>query len=483
MLPSAPSHLFAFSLCNLAQHEMTRTFTLHNLLRILVLAAMALLPATSWPADHHAQEDTLLTVSFFYSDTCPHCHKQMELMRPLADNNPELRINFHEVSRDNAVWKAYLAEQGISSGSVPRTQIGDISFIGYSESAENLQYLEQYEGYLGNPTQIIKAIEKELGHRVELGDFTRPKAVDRILPPYWPLLLLLLYCASYFVLKKRLRENERMRFWIGGLIACAIISLFLTLAGIPDARIQAWAEKFPYPLFVFTIALADGFNPCAFTVLIILLSLLTHTRGRRDMAVIGLTFIATSAVMYFLFIMVMVLVGSLFIEEYGHILMVALGVIVSMAGLINIKDYFFLHKGFSLGLSSEQQASFGKKASAIVRDLKKGRGKMVLAIGATIALAVFVNIIELGCTAMLPAVYMTTLVKKYSDIVSYSLWTGFYATVYIIPLLVILGNFIYLFSSVRIGEETGRRLKLAAGAFMLFFGLIMIFRPSLLAFG
>ncbi|MGD9950578.1 MAG: hypothetical protein AB7U29_19180 [Desulfobulbus sp.] len=66
---------------------------------------------------------------------------------------------------------------------------------------------------------------------------------------------------------------------------------------------------------------------------------------------------------------------------------------------------------------------------------------------------------------------------------SYALWTGFYALVYIVPLLIILANFIYLFSSVRIGEETGRRLKLAAGALMLFFGLIMIFRPGLLAFG
>ena len=463
---------------------MNHTSIRHHLLKLLVTVMLSLLlPAAAWPADQESPENTVLTVSFFYSDTCPHCHKQMELMRPLAENNPDLQINFYEVGRNNAVWKTYLMEHGITSGSVPRTQIGDISFIGYSESAENLQYLEQYAGYLGNPTQIIKAIEKELGHRVALGDFVRPEAVDRILPPYWPLALLLLYCASYFVLKKYLGKKERMRLWIGGLVACAIISLFLTLGGIPDARIQAWAEKFPYPLFVFTIALADGFNPCAFTVLIILLSLLTHTRGRRDMAVIGLTFITTSAVMYFLFIMAMVLVGSLFIEEYGHILMVVLGVIVTVAGLINIKDYFFLHQGFSLGLSSEQQASFGKKASAIVRDLKKGRGKMMLAIGATIALAVFVNIIELGCTAMLPAVYMTTLVKKYNDVLSYSLWTGFYAVVYIIPLLVILGNFIYLFSSVRIGEETGRRLKLAAGAFMLFFGLVMIFRPSLLTFG
>lgn len=457
--------------------------TLYSILLLTLVSFFAAAPGAVRGSDLPEKAAEIVDVYFFYSDTCPHCHRQMELMKPLADNNPGLRVHFHEIGKDAETWKTFLQEHEIPSASVPRTQIGATSFVGYSETAEDLQYSDPYKGYLGNPTQIIKAIEQELGHKVQLGSFVRPAAVDRILPPYWPLGLLLLYCLSYFVLRRWLAKNNRLRLWLGGLAAVAIGCIFIMLGEIPDSRIQAWAEKFPYPLFVFTIALADGFNPCAFTVLIILLSLLTHTRGRRDMAVIGLTFVATSAVMYFLFIMVMVLVGSLFIEKYGSMLMIVLGIIVTLAGIINIKDYFFLHQGFSLGLSAKQQALFGKKASAIVRDLKTGSGRLTLAITATITLAVFVNIIELGCTAMLPAVYMTTLVKRFSDLLSYAGWTAFYAAVYVIPLLLILANFIYLFSSVRISEETGRRLKLAAGSFMLFFGIIMIFRPGLLNFG
>ena len=41
-----------------------------------------------------------------------------------------------------------------------------------------------------------------------------------------------------------------------------------------------------------------------------MLSLLTYTQRRRDMAVIGGTFIITSAVMYFLFIMLMIRLGD-----------------------------------------------------------------------------------------------------------------------------------------------------------------------------
>lgn len=461
------------------QIDSNRHRTIHTLLLLIVL----LLSPTGTPLAADTATTKPLEIQFFYSDTCPHCHRQMQLMQPLAANNPELTIHFHEIARDAEIWKKFLKEHAITAASVPRTQIGETAFIGYSEEAENLQYSDQYQAYFGNPTQIIKAIEQQLGHKVDLGKFVRPDGVDRLLPPYWPLLIVLLYCASYFIFKRRLKEKSSMRLWLGGLATTTIIAVFLMLGNVSDAKIQAFAERFPYPLFVFTIALADGFNPCAFTVLIILLSLLTHTRGRRDMAIIGLTFIATSAVMYFVFIMAMVLIGSLFIERYGQILMVVLGIVITLAGLVNIKDYFFLHQGFSLGLSKEQQTLFSRKASAIVRDLKQGRGRLTLAIMATITLAIFVNIVELGCTAMLPAVYMTTLVKKFTDYASYIFWTAFYAAVYIIPLLLILGNFIYLFNSVRISEETARRLKLAAGSFMLFFGLVMVFRPGLLSFG
>jgi len=44
-------------------------------------------------------------------------------------------------------------------------------------------------------------------------------------------------------------------------------------------------------------------------------------------------------------------------------------------------------------------------------------------------------------------------------------------------------NFIYSFKSARLTETQGRRLKLVAGLFMVFFGLVMIFQPNLLVFG
>ena len=53
------------------------------------------------------------------------------------------------------------------------------------------------------------------------------------------------------------------------------------------------------PAFTIAIAALDSFNPCAFFVLLFLLSLLVHAGSRRRMLAIGSLFILVSGVVYF----------------------------------------------------------------------------------------------------------------------------------------------------------------------------------------
>jgi glutaredoxin len=426
--------------------------------------------------------EKVLDVYFFYSQTCPHCAKQKPLMEYIDQRNKDVKVYSLEVTKNPQIWKEFLEKYQIPSQAVPRTFIGDKNFIGYTEIEGELEYNPVYRGYIGYQDQIVKAIEAELGHPINT-----PGRNQQVKLPWKIIFFPLLYLSSYPLLKRQLHNEQRKRYWFGGLIATVIISLFFLITFTPDAAIKQFAQGLPFPLFVSTIALADGFNPCAFTVLIILLSLLSYTKSRRDMALVGSTFVATSAVMYFLFIMLMILVGSVFLETYGSIFMVILGAIIALAGAINIKDYFFFKQAFSLSLSEQQQVSIAKKARKITRNLQNSdNGKMFLAaLGGTILLAIFVNIVELGCTAILPAVYMTTLIQYCQENIwfCFAFWTGIYALIYIIPLLAILLNFIYSFKSSRLSERQGRILKLLGGTFMLFFGLIMIFKPEFLVFG
>ncbi len=458
---------------------------------LAVLAFGILLTLMPWAAPAQTNVD----VYFFHSHTCPHCREQMPLMVAIDDYNEDVTVHIIEVGEEPEVWEQFRADHGISSGAVPRTQVGERSFIGYSPTDGPLEYMEPHEGYIGYRSQIVKAIEDLAGHPLQLTADGKAAPTVRAEGPWrfpWPILgLPLLYVGSYPLLKRRLESPNARRFWFGGLATVAIITLFLTLTLTPDAVIKTFAQSLPFPLFVSVVALADGFNPCAFTVLIILLSLLTHTRRRRDMAVVGGTFVVTSAVMYFLFIMVMIGLGAVLLEQFGTLFLLILGSVIAIAGLINLKDYFWFKQGVSLSLSQQEQRTITKRAGRIVRSLGEAgndRLKFLAAIGSTVLLAIFVNVVELGCTAILPAVYMTTLVNYCSNqpiggLPCYSLWTAFYAALYIVPLGLILLNFIYSFKSTRLTETQGRRLKLVAGLFMVFFGLVMIFQPNLLVFG
>jgi hypothetical protein len=351
-------------------------------------------------------------VYFFHSETCPHCAEQIPLMETIDHYNEDVEIHFIEIHQDPRTWQTFREGYAITSGAVPRTFIEDKSFVGYSANDGPLEYTSVYAGYIGYRNQIIQAIAEAIGHEVYLSDAIGGSDFKF---PWWVLGFPLFYFASYFGLRGKFQQPQWRRYWVGGLAATCLLSLFLIIHLTPDAAITQLAQGMPYPLLVATIALADGFNPCAFTVLIILLSLLTYTKRRQDMALIGGTFIVTSAVMYFLFIMLMIGVGVILLEQYGKLFMLVLGIGITLAGLINIKDYFWFKEGISLSLSVSQQRGISQKAGQIIRTLKSstdGYLKFLAALGGTILLAIFVNLIELGCTAILPMVYMTTLVSR-----------------------------------------------------------------------
>ncbi|NEZ60897.1 thioredoxin family protein [Adonisia turfae] len=453
---------------------------------ILTVVLILLVPVKTVASD-------VVDVYFFHSTTCPHCLRQKPLMEDIDTYNPDVKVHLIEVSEEPQTWQDFRERYNIRSGAVPRTFVGEMSFVGYSESDGSLEYVPAYEGYIGYHNQILDAIATAVGHTLQLGTATNTLQLDTATNSWqFPWLVLGLpgiYLISFPLLRSRLQSPQARRYWWGGLGAICLLSLFLLISLTPDTIIKTFAQQLPFPLFVSTIALADGFNPCAFTVLIILLSLLTHTKRRRDMLLIGGTFIITSAAMYFLFIMVMIGMGALLLEHYGQWFLLVLGIGVAIAGLINIKDYFWFKQGVSLSLSADEQRTITQKASRIVRALNEpqtNRLKFLAALGSTVILAIFVNTVELGCTAILPVVYMTTLVN-YCNIQSVdgtflcqTTWTFLYAVLYIVPLGLILANFIYSFESTRLSESQGRRLKLVGGLFMLFFGLVMIFQPELL---
>ena len=92
------------------------------------------------------------------------------------------------------------------------------------------------------------------------------------------------------------------------------------------------------PLMTALIAGLDAYNPCAFFVLLFLLSLMAHRNSRARMLAIGGVFVLTSGLMYFAFMAAWLnlfqLLGSL-----AWVTLVA-GAMALAVGLVNVKDFF-----------------------------------------------------------------------------------------------------------------------------------------------
>ena len=233
-------------------------------------------------------------------------------------------------------------------------------------------------------------------------------------------------------------------------------------------------QDFSLPVFTLIIAALDAFNPCAFFILLFLLSLMVHHRSRARMLVIGCTFVVCSGVMYFLFMSAWL--NLFLITEELIIITSAAGLIAISFGLINIKDYFFFKRGISLSLSDTNRSRLFTRIRALTQS-----GNWVTMISATIILAIAANSYELICTAGLPMVYTRVLTLNELNSTQYYLYLALYNIVYIIPLLAIVIIFTLTMGQRKLSAEGGRLLKLLSGSMMFGLGIILLLKPEWLS--
>ncbi len=437
-----------------------------------------------------------VTVKVFYSRDCPYCIDALEFLREMVSVCPEVEIQTHDVYLEKEFWQQYTREHGLPEGLYPLAVIGGEGFVGFLRGEGPLELDPTGKAYLGYSSQIARAIQEE-GVTCDLTAFVEPpetpeSADDGSLEDpnseaqspgrsFWLLLVIPLYAASYLPLGKTLREERRRTWWIGGLMVVSLGVLGYTVWSLPEAAIRGFADSLPFPGFVAIVAFADGFNPCAFTVLVILLSLLTHLRRREAMMVLAGTFVATSAVMYGVFILAFAVVGGWFLATFGSVVLQLLGALVVAAGTINLAEGLGLPVPASLSLSPDRKTALSRRAGRIVTRVQKSGGKALWGgIAGTVFLASAANLAELGCTAILPLVFLARLFGRFGPEIGapHIWWTAVYAGIYVVPLGAVAGGSVLLLRRGRLGASTGRALKIAGGVFMLAFGLGMLLRPE-----
>ena len=225
---------------------------------------------------------------------------------------------------------------------------------------------------------------------------------------------------------------------------------------------------------VIVTALIDSINPCAIGVLILLIStLLSLSKNKKRMLFVGMIYVIAVYITYFLAgLGLLTIIQKLNIAEFVGILV---GGIIIILGFVEIKDFFFYGKGFSLRI-----------APKYIEKIKKLSQKTT--ISGVIVLGIFVAAVELPCTGG-PYLAITALLSKNFNLQAVYLLL-LYNFIFVLPLIVIIGLAYWGTSIEKLKDWKSKYkkwMRLATGLLMIGLGVLLILFAtdyiSLAAFG
>jgi len=368
-----------------------------------------------------ANGQSLVYLYFFWSEKCPHCMQARPDILEMEKEYPWLKLHSYELSKNIDNVRTYIsmaASLGNEARSVPAFVFCGNLLSGYDSHQTTGESLREY---LEACYQFVKE--------------SNPQP------------------SAYFDYYSRKSDSRSVEIpFIGELSA----------------------DDYSLPVLTILIAGMDAFNPCAFFVLLFLLSMMVHSRSRGRMVLIGGIFVFFSGAMYFLF-MVAWLNLFVYLGELSFITLIAGSLAVLMA-LINIKDFFWFKKGISLSISNEKKPALFDR----VRHLLRLESLFTAAV-ASVFLAIVANSYELLCTAGFPMIYTRILTLSSISTTAYYFYLLLYNLVYVLPLLVIVILFTIKLGSRKLTEHEGMVLKLLSGVMMLQLGALLIIAPQLLS--
>jgi hypothetical protein len=386
-------------------------------------------------------DDATVHLYFFWSKTCPHCQKAHPFIEALPQQFPWLTLHSLELTEYPDHVQQYVkmaAALGVEAQYVPAFFACGNMTAGYdsdeTSGAALVTSLERCHARAQAETAAVAgalvATNKNVPVAPSQASITTDAGAEAETPATAP-------------------------------------AVTLPLLGALDAQSSS------LPAFTLVVAGLDAFNPCAFFVLMFLLSLMVQARSRARMALIGGVFVLCSGLLYFVFMAawlnIFLVVGEL------ALITTSAGLVAIVIASINIKDFFWFKQGVSLSIPDSAKPGLYQRS----RNLLKATGLPAMLAG-TAMLAVAANSYELLCTSGFPMVYTRTLTLQNLPTAAFYLYLALYNFIYVVPLLVIVAIFTIRFGTRKLTEDEGRVLKLLSGLMMLLLGVVLIMAPSLL---
>lgn len=239
-------------------------------------------------------------------------------------------------------------------------------------------------------------------------------------------------------------------------IAQGCASPLLRISTAPGARALTFSA-------VVLAAAVDAINPCAFAVLIILITAILGANGRRQALYAGLAFSLSIFISYYL--MGIGLYSAVEAAGFTRGLYIAVAILAVLIGLFNLKDYLWYGKWFLM----EVPLSWRPKLKKLIQGVTSVPGAFLI--------GTVVSLFLLPCTSG-PYIIILGLLAKIETRTSAMLWLVLYNLVFVSPMIAITAAVYFGLTTTEKAEawrtRNLQRLHFFAGAILLLLGIAMV---------
>jgi glutaredoxin len=380
-----------------------------------------------------------VTVSLFWTETCPHCAKARKFLDALSRSTAGVVVQAFELSNDERYERAFGALSkhfGIDPPAVPLIVIGDGVVVGYDEDSTTGAEIEAAIAACRSRACVDIAGAYVRGGRpldATHGATDGTGSAARVRSPSRP--------------------------------------ATVTIPGIG----QIETRSLSLPVLTLVLGAIDGFNPCAMWVLVFLIGLLVGMQDPFRMWSYGAIFLLTSAAVYFAFLAawlnIFLIIGSLPWIRTG------IGIFALGVGGYYLWQFVTNPEAACPVTSPGERQYTMTRLKAIV-----GERSFLLAAGGLVVLAVGVNMIELLCSAGIPAVYTQVLALSDLSTIEYYAYLTLYIAVFLLDDVIVFVTAMVSLRAAGLAASYARYSHMIGGVVLGAIGLLLLFKPAWLAF-
>jgi hypothetical protein len=402
------------------------------LMMVFTLAVLAAPPLHGQESVAERATGNAVSIYVFWQECCPYCKQARDELATMRSESSLLRIEELEVgvSADiDVLYGAVLDYFEFDQAAVPLVVIGEDVFLGFASDGTSAAAFRQAAMQCLSEAcpDVVSRLAEGQGLSADKTD-TEPASASRL--------------------------HRAIDLPFIGPVQTSNLSL---------------------PALTVLLAAIDGFNPCAMWVLVFLIGLLLGLKDERKMWLLGIAFLLATAVMYFT-VMAAWLNLVLLVGAIGWVRLVV-GVLAVGGGLYFLREYWTKPEAVCAVTSPGRRRQFMDALRKVVQ-----QNQLVWAIPGIMLLAVAVNMVELLCSAGIPAVYTQILALNQLTPGAHYAYLGLYIAVFMLDDLVIFATAMFALRVTGLTGSYARFSHLIGGIVLLAIGAALILRPDLLAF-